>query len=1015
MHDVFISYARLDGRAFALRLTESLARRQKEVWLDRQALLPAIEFSSELRLAIDAADALLIVVTERSMSAESVCRVELEHALSRGKRIVPVVPSDWGATPLPASTPPSLRALNILFVSDGEAFERDVDRVVLALDLDLPWVREHTRLLVRATEWLIHQRSADWLLRGEDLSQAETWLERVPSRPQPVPGADATAHELPGSRADAATTPAALHHELIAASRARRAVEHDSGVAARFAALARATLERNPSATPLAARLALESLVRERTAAGYEAAGDALRLLAAPQASIDHPAVVTVLATGVSNRLVSGDRSGTVRLSDVASGERFWERTQGAEITCAGFSADGRRLVAGDASGHAIVYDSASGERLATFAHHERIASASLSPEGRFALTTVGLGVGPAVRGPSIVRVLAVGTGEILAELPHDALATALFHPSFPMSDDEPVIVSTAHEGRLRLLDVRGHELGGGPAGDGPEDTPCHLAADPVRPCFAVVGMGGRVSVTSFGGETRTFTIDVGTNSGSVAFSRGGRFLASLAGDGTVIVWEIDGWTVVARVPAEHASGVMFGRHDDTMAVFSTQGDARIWSIAPLRELTRCSHVSQARFAFAPDANLAILAHEGQQRIWVLSLDGGASWSPHASGTSRSIAIDEASGDVAIGGDRPDPATQWVTAAHPRPGFVACADRWLQPIDAIDTPLGIRCLTWRQGDARQLVTIDDFEIRIGAPGAHATDARHLVKEGIAQTSVSKDGVLVAVCDRQGNCWLTGPDTSSMRLLGAEPSIAAVAISADGTVVAGRSHDGRRALVWETASGALRRELALDGDDPWREFGNTLALSPDGRMMAAAVDRRIDVFDTASGRLIGRSSHQWPPNRVFFDLGGTHLISTSVSSMGDLAAIGDLRVWRTATDRQVVGVILDSPATAAAATREGSFLAVGSQAGDVSLFDLIEGMAIGRLARAGARSLAIRALEFSVDGRCLYVVSGGQVRGHLWVPADVTAELSRRITDEPSQSHWNQVGGGEACRTAPSHA
>lgn len=47
------------------------------------------------------------------------------------------------------------------------------------IDTDLEWVRDHTRLLVRATEWDAHARDTSYLLRDKDLEQAERWCARA--------------------------------------------------------------------------------------------------------------------------------------------------------------------------------------------------------------------------------------------------------------------------------------------------------------------------------------------------------------------------------------------------------------------------------------------------------------------------------------------------------------------------------------------------------------------------------------------------------------------------------------------------------------------------------------------------------------------------------------------------------------------------------------------------------------------------------------------------------------------
>ena len=45
-----------------------------------------------------------------------------------------------------------------------------------ALESDLEWRDQHTRLAGRAREWLDHDRNGSYLLRGADLREAELWL-----------------------------------------------------------------------------------------------------------------------------------------------------------------------------------------------------------------------------------------------------------------------------------------------------------------------------------------------------------------------------------------------------------------------------------------------------------------------------------------------------------------------------------------------------------------------------------------------------------------------------------------------------------------------------------------------------------------------------------------------------------------------------------------------------------------------------------------------------------------------
>ena len=56
------------------------------------------------------------------------------------------------------------------------SFEAEVERVVSALETDLEWEREHTRVTVKALEWDGAGRDRSFLLRGAELKAAERWL-----------------------------------------------------------------------------------------------------------------------------------------------------------------------------------------------------------------------------------------------------------------------------------------------------------------------------------------------------------------------------------------------------------------------------------------------------------------------------------------------------------------------------------------------------------------------------------------------------------------------------------------------------------------------------------------------------------------------------------------------------------------------------------------------------------------------------------------------------------------------
>lgn len=74
-----------------------------------------------------------------------------------------------------------------------------MDALVEAVDTDLDWVRTHTRLLVRASEWDREGRDASFTLRGADLTSFEDWAAQAPDK-EPKPTALQTEYLLVSRR-----------------------------------------------------------------------------------------------------------------------------------------------------------------------------------------------------------------------------------------------------------------------------------------------------------------------------------------------------------------------------------------------------------------------------------------------------------------------------------------------------------------------------------------------------------------------------------------------------------------------------------------------------------------------------------------------------------------------------------------------------------------------------------------------------------------------------------------------
>jgi WD40 repeat protein len=168
--DVFLSYSRRDSE-FVRRLADALHDRGKDVWVDVEGIRDAEVFPEALRRAVERSDAFVFVITPDSVRSPF-CELEIERAGELNKRIVPVYrrPVD------DAELPDEVRYRNWIPAEDDAGFGTTIDRLITALDTDLEWDREHSRLTVKALEWERSGRDRSFLLRGSDLGAAEKWL-----------------------------------------------------------------------------------------------------------------------------------------------------------------------------------------------------------------------------------------------------------------------------------------------------------------------------------------------------------------------------------------------------------------------------------------------------------------------------------------------------------------------------------------------------------------------------------------------------------------------------------------------------------------------------------------------------------------------------------------------------------------------------------------------------------------------------------------------------------------------
>jgi len=199
--DVFISYRRVN-KTFAKKMDQAIKNEGLEVWIDWEDIPPgAPDFTEEIRIGIEGADTFMAILSASYLES-AYCMGELEEALENNKRIIPVIIESFDRSRLPDA----VRAINWIYFkphlsNDEGDFDANFARVLEAITSDRDYMTEHTRLLLRAKEWLSSERNASQLLHGNEVDGAERWL------------ANSSGKE---------PKPAQIHNEYIFASRARQ-------------------------------------------------------------------------------------------------------------------------------------------------------------------------------------------------------------------------------------------------------------------------------------------------------------------------------------------------------------------------------------------------------------------------------------------------------------------------------------------------------------------------------------------------------------------------------------------------------------------------------------------------------------------------------------------------------------------------------------------------------------------------------------------------------------------------
>jgi RNA polymerase sigma factor (sigma-70 family) len=453
----------------------------------------------------------------------------------------------------------------------------------------------------------------------------------------------------------------------------------------------------------------------------------------------------------------------------------------------------------------------------------------------------------------------------------------------------------------------------------------------------------------------------------SLAFSRDGKSLVSAGQDALVYLWDPETGRELRRFTGHQNSVRCAALSPDGRTLASGGGAIRLWDVTTgkmLRRLTGPEEMVRC-LAFSPDSKL--LAAGGKDgAVWLYDPSSGTQTGTLTGGPPQGYGVRSltfspdgkrlAAGSATYALRLWEPSTQKKLWERPGGNSVTYTS-WHDG--------GVQSVAFSP-DGRRLIVAEDNRLALFDPQAGKEVVEWAGHRGVVQqVCFSPDGTRLLATSDDPLWRILEWDAGSGRVLRRVPGKALwarlTAFSSDRKILVATAH-GSALHLWDTTTGGELRQIPIPLKDSSQSPGN-LAYQPGGKLLAvaAAEGEAVWLFDAATGQQVCTVEGMGQRDRV---------ASLAFSPDGRLlaaAAQKTIELAEVPSGRRIRHIVLpkEHTAVAAALSPDGRTLAVPCSAlfegTSIKLYETASGKE--RLSFRGPRSQVFR-VAFSPDGRLL---------------------------------------------------